>query len=93
MEKKPTSQSVQQHVLRTSVFSSLISGCAIVVILGIAVGLGLWLDAAFPTGRRVFTFAAILVSVPITLFFIFFLSKWLTAKMPPPGAEGSSEQE
>jgi hypothetical protein len=93
MEKKPTSQNVQQHVLRTSLFSSLISGCVIVVILAVAVLLGLWLDSTFPTGRRIFTFGVILVSVPVTLFFIFFLSKWLSAKMPPPTANGSSEQE
>ena len=93
MDKKPTSQNLQQHVLRVSLIGGLGIGCAIIIILAAAVGLGLWLDATFSTGQRVFTIISILVSVPITLVVILFLGRWLSSRMPPPGVEGDAERE
>ena len=93
MDKKPTPQSLQQHVIRASLLSGLGLGCVIIVILAAAVGLGLWLDATFPTGRRVYTLGLILVSVPITFFVIFYFGRWLSARMAPPKSEDDPEQE
>jgi hypothetical protein len=92
-KKGPTPQNLQQHVLKAGLLSGLVSGCAIILILAVALGIGLWLDAAFSDGRRVYTFISILVSVPVTFLVIFFLSRWLSKKMAPSAPEGSEEQE
>ena len=62
------------------------------VILGIALGLGLWLDAATGGERRVYTFILILASVPVTMVVVFFFSRWFSARMTPPKVETDPEQ-
>ena len=91
IKNKPTSQSPQQHVLKAGLLSGVVSGCAIILILAVALGIGLWLDAAFSDGRRVYTFISLVVSVPVTFVVIFFLGRWLSAKMPPPQSEADRE--
>jgi hypothetical protein len=93
LKNKPTSQNPQQHVLKAGLLSGLVSGCAIILILAVALGIGLWLDSAFSDGRRVYTFVSLLVSVPVTFVAIFFLGRWLSAKMPPPQSEVDHEAD
>jgi len=93
MNEKPTSQNLQQQVLKAGLFGGLVSGCAIILILAAALGIGLWLDAAFSDGRRIYTFISVLVSVPVTFVVIFFLGRWLSAKMAPPAAKGDDTQD
>ena len=45
-------------------------GCLTLVIIGIALGAGLWLDSQFET-RPLFTLIFVLASVPLTLFLMF----------------------
>ncbi len=79
-------------MLKAGLFGGLLNGCLIVVILGIALGLGLWLDAATGGGRRVYTFILVLASVPVTMVVVFFFSRWFSARMTPPKVETEPEQ-
>jgi len=91
--KRPTSQNLNQHVLKAGLFGGLVSGCAIILILAAALGIGLLLDASFSDGRRIYTFISIVVSVPVTFVVIFFLGRWLSAKMAPPTAQGDTKDD
>jgi hypothetical protein len=92
-KKTPTSRDLNQHVLKAGLLSGLASGCAIILILAVALGIGLWLDAAFSDGRRMYTVISIVVSVPVTFVVIFFLGRWLSAKMAPPTAQGDPKDD
>lgn len=89
--KQPTKQNLQQHILKAGLYGGLLNGCAIILILGAAVGLGLWLDAAFDTSKRIFTFGLVLVSVPVTFVAVYYLGRWISARMAPPQVETKPE--
>lgn len=80
-------------MLKAGLFGGLLNGCLIVIILGIALGLGLWLDAAAGGGKRVYTIVLVLASVPVTLAAVFFFSRWLSARTPPPMVETEPGRE
>jgi hypothetical protein len=92
-KKQPTPRNLQQQVLKAGLLGGLVSGCAIILILAAALGIGLWLDASLSDGRRVYTFISIVVSVPVTFVVIFFLGRWLSAKMAPPAAQGDTKDD
>jgi len=70
----------------------LLNGCVIILILGVALALGLWLDASTDNHRRVFTFIFVIASVPVTFAAIYFLGRWLSARMAPPQVESEPGQ-
>ena len=79
-------------MVKTGLFGGLLNGCLIIVILGIALGLGLMLDAGSDSGKRIYTFILILASVPVTMVAVFFFSRWFSARMTPPKVETEPEQ-
>lgn len=79
-------------MLKAGLFGGLLNGCLIVVILGIALLLGLWLDAASGSGKRVYTVILVLASVPVTMVVVFLFSRWFSTRMTPPKVETEPEQ-
>ena len=79
-------------MLKAGLFGGLLNGCLIFIILGLALGLGLWLDAASGGGKRVYTIIFILASVPVTMVMVFFFSRWFSTRMNPPKVETDPEQ-
>lgn len=71
-------------MLKAGLFGGLLNGCVIFLILGVALGLGLWLDRSTDSGKHVFTFGFILVSIPVTFVVVYFLGRWLSSRMAPP---------
>jgi hypothetical protein len=63
-----------------------------VIILGTALALGLWLDAATDSGKSVYTFILVLASVPVTMVAVFFFSRWFSTRLTPPSVETDPEQ-
>jgi hypothetical protein len=91
-DKQPSKQNLQQHVLRAGLLGGLLNGCVIVLILGVALALGLWLDASTDTDRRVYTFIFVIASVPVTFVAIYLLGRWFSARMAPPKVESEPGQ-
>lgn len=91
-DKQPSQQDLKNHVLKAGLFGGLLNGCLIVVILGIALGFGLWLDSAAGNVKRVYTLILVLASVPVTMVVVFLFSRWLSARMTPPSVETDPEQ-
>jgi len=71
-------------------------GCLTILIVGIALMAGLWLDRTFST-KPVFTLILLLGSAPVSLFLTFRVAtssiKQMIAFQPAPGKPAKSDQE
>ena len=67
-------------------------GCLTVIVIIVATFLGLKLDNMFDT-RPIITFVLVFVSVPITLFLMFWVIRWTTSKMVFSEPENKTPQE
>jgi len=68
-------------------------GCITVVITIAALILGLWLDAQFDTRPRL-TLVTTLVSLPLSLVTMYFVTRWTTSRMLiKPGEEAKNSEE
>jgi len=64
-------------------------GCLTIVVIGVALLLGMWLDNILGT-RPLFIIGLLLVSVPVTLVMMFWLVRKTTAHIKP---ESSPQQQ
>ena len=64
-------------------------GCLTIVVIGVALLVGMWLDNLLGT-RPLFIIGLLLVSVPVTLVMMFWVVRKATAHIKP---EGSPQQQ
>ncbi len=92
----PPSRSERARYTLNMALASLtgLVGCLTVVISMAALFGGLWLDNRLGT-KPWFTLGLMALSVPVTLFVMFFVVRWITSKMSfaPPQKKSAPQQE
>lgn len=76
---QPTSNDPSKNTYRMILEGSGLTGCVTILIIGIALALGLWLDKTFESAKHLFTFGTIILSVPVTIFGLLWVARF-TAK-------------
>ena len=67
-------------------------GCLTLIIIGIALGAGLWLDSQFDT-RPLFALILVLASVPVTLYLMFRIVLSVAPKLQMSAEESVQSRE
>lgn len=69
-----------------------LAGCSSFSIIGVAIGLGFWLDALFENAYHLFTIIFVLLSVPITGAALLWVVRFVTGRFKVPGQAESAEE-
>jgi hypothetical protein len=70
-----------------------VTGCAILLIVAMALAIGFWLDMKFESANHIFIFGSILLSVPVTFVAILWVVNWLTSRKKDTGIENGTAQK
>ena len=54
----------------------VLTGCVTVLILGLAIFLGLWIDNVLGVAKHYFTLGLVILSVPITIMAIYWVARF-----------------
>lgn len=89
---KPSSNDLSQNTFRMIAVGIGLTGCVTVLIIGIAIFVGLSLDKTFGSAKHLFTFGTIILSIPVTLLGLLWVTRFTSARFMPPDQEQSAQE-
>ena len=78
----PKSELVK-NARRSALYAGGLGGCLSLLIIGLAIPIGLWLDKTFAVDNHLITFGLILVSVPINIVVMLWVVRKTSARFDP----------
>lgn len=69
-----------------------LGGCVTVLIIGLAIVLGLWLDRTLENTRHIYTLGLILVSVPVNLVALMWVVRFTTTRAKAAREEDAAQE-
>jgi ABC-type dipeptide/oligopeptide/nickel transport system permease component len=88
----PKSELVK-NARRSAVYAGGLGGCLSLLIVGIAIPLGLWLDKSFAIDNHLITFALILLSVPINIVVMLWVVRSASVRYDPRALQHGMQNE
>jgi hypothetical protein len=92
---QPPKTDVHQSTYKVAVIAMVLTGCVTVLILGLAIVFGLWIDKLLGVARHYFTLGLVILSVPITIAAIFWVARFTARRFgaQPQNAQAEKIQE
>jgi hypothetical protein len=88
----PKSELVK-NARRSAVYAAGLGGCLSLLIIGLAIPIGLWLDKAFAVDNHLITFGLILFSVPVNIVVLLWVVRRTSARFNPASLQGRTPNE
>ena len=92
-EHQPREKSSILGIYKDVFIGGGITGCAILIIVAVALLIGFWLDNKFESANHIYIFGSILLSVPVTFVAILWVVGKLTARRKGSGVGGMATQK
>lgn len=73
--QQPPKENVLSSTYKVAGIAMGLTGCVTVLILGLAIFLGLWLDKILGVDKHYFTLGLVILSVPITIAGLFWVAR------------------
>jgi hypothetical protein len=78
-----TKSELVKNARRSALYAGGLGGCLSLLIVGLAIPLGLWLDKVFEVDNHLITFGLILFSVPVNIVVLLWVVRRTTARFDP----------
>ena len=88
----PKSELVK-NARQSAVYAAGLGGCLSLLIIGLSIPIGLWLDKAFAVDNHLITFGLILVSVPINIVMLLWVVRKTSARYDPAALRTDTTDE
>jgi ABC-type dipeptide/oligopeptide/nickel transport system permease component len=72
-----------KNARRSAIYAGGLGGCSSLLIVGLAIPLGLWLDKVFAVDNHLVTFGLILFSVPVNIVVLLWVVRKTSARYDP----------
>ena len=79
-----TDKSLISQTLKVALYGMGATGCVTIIIIGVFIALGFWLDSIFKSSSHLFVIGSIVLSVPVTSLAIIWTARKITARLQPP---------
>lgn len=70
-----------------------LAGCSSLVIIGIMLALGFWLDRQLESANHLYTIILVLLSVPLTGAALLWVVRFTTERFKPPAPQAESAEK
>lgn len=88
---QPPKKNVLQGTYKVAGIAMGLTGCVTVLILGLAIFLGLWIDKTLGVAKHYFTLGLVILSVPITIAAIYWVARFTAKRFGAPTQNAQAE--
>ena len=90
-DKQAAEKDLIQSTFRMAGFGVGLAGCVTVLIIGIAVLVGFWLDKTFESAKHLFTLGLLILSLPVNLLAMLWVARYTASRFKASSGEAIQE--
>lgn len=92
-EPSTRSKDLVSATYRLASVGVVLGGFTTVIIIGLAILIGLWLDRTFASAKHLFTFVLVLISVPLNIVALLWVARFTTSRFNHLPADSDAQAE